>query len=105
MSNRQFGRDPEQDSGHNQSNDTTSGEEMKPWMQRILIGLVVTVAGSGIVAFSTISVQNLQASSRIETKMDTMSKRLDDFINVRYQSEQDRVHQRLLAVEERQRQE
>lgn len=100
MSNRQFGRDPEQDSGHNRDYDMTSGEAMKPWMQRILVGVVVAVTGGGIAAWSTIVIKNLETSSRIETKVDGVSKRLDDF-DVRYQVDQDRIHDRLLAVENR----
>ena len=76
---------------------------MKPWMQRLLIGLVVAVTAGGIGAFSTIVIRNLEASARIESKLTSMDNTLDNFINVRYQSEQDRVHERLLAVETRTR--
>lgn len=60
---------------------------MKPWMQRLLIGVTVAVCAGGIAAWSNLVIQNNATANRIEAKLEDVSVDLDNFVNIRYQDD------------------
>ena len=74
---------------------------MKPWLQRIMMTVIGTLAASGIIAWSDIVIRNNETSARIEADVKNMNQKLDNFINLRYQADIDRIDRSLASVDER----
>jgi hypothetical protein len=77
-------------------NDTTKEKHgMPPWLQRLVIGVMVAVMGGGIAAWSNIVIKNNQTASRIEAKVEDIAIDFDRFVDLRYQADMDRINARI----------
>jgi hypothetical protein len=74
---------------------------MSPIVQRILIGLVVAVTAGGITAWSTIVLNNLSASTRIEATLDSLAVNFNNFTLIRYQDDMKMVEDKIAAANAR----
>ena len=95
---KQFGRDPESGSDYTPGKQPEREVQMAPWMQRLMIGVMVAVLGGGIAAWSNLVIRNNETASRIEAKVDAMSIDVDNFINIRYQNDLDDVREQIAEV-------
>ncbi len=95
---RQFGRDPEFGSGYTSSRQSEQEVQMSPWLQRIVIGLMVGLIGGGIAAWSNLVIRNNETASRIEAKVDGLTVNVDNFINIRYQDDLTDIREQIAEV-------
>lgn len=103
---RQFGVDPEPQSEYDFVNDTTLEEEdvimhMKPWAQRLVVGVISALIVSGISAFSYVTIENNQTATRIEQAVKDMSDDFDRFVEIRYQSDTDSLRESIADTNRR----
>lgn len=74
---------------------------MKPWKERLLVGIAVAIAAGGILAWSDLVIRNNESAARIEAHVQDMNEDLDNFINLRYQADIDRMDSQISQLNER----
>jgi len=74
---------------------------MKPWLQRTIIGLSVTLSVSGITAFTSIILENQKSVARVEAKLDDLTSDFDRFVDLRYVKDIDDLEDHVAAVDAR----
>jgi hypothetical protein len=74
---------------------------MKPWMQRILIGLVVALASTGMINAWNMVAENARSSTRIEQAVNDISTDFDRFTDIRYQADMEQLGRRMAQYEAR----
>lgn len=74
---------------------------MKPWLQRTIIGLAVTMSVSGITAFTTIILDNQRSVAALEARIESASSGFERFVDVRYARDHDKLEAEIKAVEAR----
>ncbi len=74
---------------------------MKPWLQRTIIGLSVTLSVSGITAFTSIILENQKSVARVEAKLDDLASDFDRFVDLRYVKDIDDLEDQVAAMDDR----
>lgn len=74
---------------------------LKPWAQRLLIGMMVSVMTAGITAFSFIIWDNNRVAVATHTSVVIMKDDFDRFVELRYQSDMDAIDTRFADVTRR----
>jgi len=74
---------------------------MKPWVQRILIGMVVALASTGMINAWNMVAENARSSTRIEQAVHDISIDFDRFTDIRYQADMEQLGNRMAQYEAR----
>ena len=72
---------------------------MKPWLQRTIIGLSVTMSVSGITAFTTIILDNQRSVAALEARIQDAGRNWERFVDVRYPRDHDDLEAEIIELE------
>lgn len=69
--------------------------------ERIITGVVVAVTAGGILAGSNLLIRNNESAARIEATVVLTNRELQNFINIRYQADMDRIEGEFARIDQR----